>query len=276
LKLAHEIVGADGVSGLYWSSPSASPIVLPPLTGDNVSWAAGINDAGMVIGESAYVAGDDYLSLPVVWRVYVDDNQMLQVDGPKALPPMNSVSHGAWNINEVVAGAAQVAGESDSEAVIWTIRLNADGTLAEPEPPIGVGTLPEPDSYWSEARGINNAGDVCGQSGILPFVSPAGQDPLPLPVPRRTLNGEALDMNDLGEIVGSVRVQQKGNFVGPGTEYAYLWKAGAAIDLSQQISTDSGWQRLSTARVINNAGVIGGSGIFDEEFRGCILIPNTQ
>ncbi len=47
-------------------------------------------------------------------------------------------------------------------------------------------------------------------------------------------------------------------------------------DRSRQCnSAGSGWDRLSLATVINNNGVIGGSGRFDTQNRGFILIPNT-
>ena len=43
----------------------------------------------------------------------------------------------------------------------------------------------------------------------VPFVALAGQDAQPLPVPRRTIYGVACDINDQGEIAGSVRTAEK-------------------------------------------------------------------
>ncbi len=34
-----ETVGDNGVCGLFWRSPSATPVELPPLTGDLTAWA---------------------------------------------------------------------------------------------------------------------------------------------------------------------------------------------------------------------------------------------
>ena len=47
------------------------------------------------------------------------------------------------------------------------------------------------------------------------------------------------------------------------------------IDLEKQIDRKSGWESLTGARVINDAGVIAGSGCFDVNPRGFLMIPNT-
>jgi hypothetical protein len=60
-----------------------------------------------------------------------------------------------------------------------------------------------------------------------------------------------------------------------GPQYAYLWKGGEAIDLFKQIPKQSGWQYLTWAGSINNAGLIAGFGRFDVNRRGFILIPNS-
>ncbi len=272
----NEVVGSDNVSGLFWSSPTASPIALAPLSGDLTSWAEGINDDGIVIGASESVDEDgNYVALPVVWRVFLDNDDAWRVDGPKALPPLQTVAWWVYDINEVVHGVAQVVGESDGEAVIWTVALNADGTLGSPGFPVAAGTLPAPDSYWSSGYGINNFCDACGQSGTLPFVAPAGQPPQPLTVPRNTFTGQARDINDAGEIVGSADLQLKGNKSPPGKEFAFLWKDGERTDLTGQIPSNSGWDRLRRASVINNSGVVGGAGVFDVPWRGFLLLPNS-
>ena len=198
----NQIVGRDGVSGLFWSSPSASPVRLPPLPGDLTSSAEGINDDGIVFGVSEGLVDGEYSVACVVWRVYVDENEMLQVDGPRLLPPLQDVTWWPYDINEVVSGAAQVVGESDGEAVVWTIELNANGTLAAPGIPESVGTLTDLGASWSAAYGVNNLANVCGKADDVPFVAPVGQECQALPLPRKTLYGNAVDINDNGDIVG--------------------------------------------------------------------------
>ena len=76
----------------------------------------------------------------VVWRVFVDENGDVSfVDGPLPLPPLDGDT-GAWgsDLNELIDGSFQVSGysrEDDGgpEAVVWTIGVNPDGTLATPD-----------------------------------------------------------------------------------------------------------------------------------------------
>ena len=59
--------------------------------------------------------------------------------------------------------------------------------------------------------------------------------------------------------------------------FAYLWKEdGTLIDLTTQIDPAAGWARLWKATVINEAGVIGGSGPRDIQWRGFVLFPIEQ
>ena len=131
----NEIVGWNGTTALFWASPSASPFSLPPRTGDSISEAEAINDDGIVIGTSSGWVDGEYVTVPVVWRVFIDNDLSWQIDGPLSLPPLQSDTGLAWDINQVVAGKALVTGESDLTAVIWTVELNADGTLARTNTP---------------------------------------------------------------------------------------------------------------------------------------------
>ncbi len=222
----NQIVGKDGAFGAFWSSPTANPVPLlplPPTTPqpgmESVSVGSGasaINEDGIVIGGSSELFQVDNgdgtysfvtLSTGVVWRVVVDSDG-IHVDGPRPLLPLNGhvESHaGPGNLNELVDGSAQVAGYSSGprEAVVWTIGLNPDGTLAPPGTPVSLSPSP------SRGNGINNLGDVCGRSDKRPFVALAGQDPQTLPVPRNTQDGYADGINDLGEIVGQLEIQKK-------------------------------------------------------------------
>lgn len=276
----NQIVGntkvADFSLALFWSGPSAEPAVLLPLAGDVTSYALAVNDAGIVIGSSydgvSMTPDGVALVRGVVWRVAVDADETVHVDGPVELPPQFAGAvTGAHDINEVVGGAAQIVGDSGYQAVVWTIELDSDGAIVAPEAPVPVGTL--------EGRGINNFAEACGRMESdsvawgVPFVAFADQDAQPLPVPRGTVFGIANSINDTEEIVGSLRVLQKGSQTGYGKEYAYLWKDGNSIDLNKQIPAKSGWD-LKWAEVISNGGIIGGWGQFDVYSRGFLLIAN--
>ena len=291
----NQIVGKDGDFGAYWSGPWANPVPLPPLP-PAISLPAGaqslgvqsgaldINDSGIVIGGSSELFeidnGDgtysyDMVDTAVVWLVTLD-SAGVNVDDPLPLLPLDGHAEsfvGTGCLNEITGGAAQAAGYSSgpSEAVIWTIGLNQDGTLALPGPPVSL------SPSTSRGNGINNFGDACGRSNRRPFVALDGQDPETLPVPRNTQDGYADAINDSGEIqiVGSLDIQRsRGGTIGPPQWHAYLWRNGQPIDLGVQIDSRSGWDGLRWADTINNAGVIGGWGRFDVQHRGFLLIPN--
>ena len=205
----NQMVGAVGNwnMGAYWDNPSADPVTLPPLNGNVDSRADGINDDGVILGYSGPTS--------VVWRVTKDAQNSLVVDGPVELPPLyaGAVETYGHDINEIADGTAQIVGNSGNQAVVWTIALDSAGALIAPAAPVAVETL---GASWSEGLGINNFGDVSGRSASAsvsfgaPFVALAGEDAQPLPVPRRTIFGVAYDINDQGEIAGSVRTAEKG------------------------------------------------------------------
>ncbi len=254
----------------FWKAPGAAPVDLPLLSGHTEGWATAINDAGMIVGISD---GES-----VIWRVFVDQDGVA-VDGPLPLPPLEGhVAVWGSDLDEPIGGSFQVSGYSrgengvyEKEAVVWTLGINDDGTLATPGLPVGVGTLGLVDPSESYANAINIVGDVCGESDGMPFVAPAGQTAQPLPVPRNAAFGTAFDINNFGEIVGRLDlVDKRGWWLGP---CAYLWKDGDVIDLETQIDRKSGWDQLWGASVINEAGIIAGYGRFDVESRGFLLIP---
>ncbi len=275
LNNLNQIVGHDSDRGAFWKSPSAAPVELPPLPGNVFSGATRINDDGFVIGGS----NSDLFSpaVSVVWRVTVDATGVVHVDGPLPLGPLPGGSDWwGYEINEAVNGVSQVAGYSSvpKEAVTWTVSLNPDGTLALPGAPIPVGTLGLFNPSWSDAKGINNFGEICGRSDKRPFVD-FGAGPQPLSVPRDTQDGYAFKINDASEIVGTLDIRKKkGGTIGPARWHAYLWRDGQMIDLNTQIGSNSGWDKLEWATNINNAGVISGFGRFDVSHRGFLLIPN--
>ena len=275
----NQIVGEDDAgSGLFWSSPSAQPVTLPPLPGDTGTSVSAINDDGIVVGSSSGSR------LGVVWRVVVDGDGVAHVSAPVPLPPLSGdLVTWAHAINDVAGdGFARVAGCSRAdgldEAVLWTVQLDSDGTLSVLGPPLDLGNLGLRSPSQSNGVGINQLGDVCGVSDEQACVWPADSGIQQLPKLSGTQSGHALDINELGEIVGDMDVGK----VRPHTAYtpdwrACLWKNGQAIDLSTQIGGNSGWSHLWRATAINNSGVIAGQGRFDADNRdrGFLLIPGT-
>ena len=269
--------GDGGHVGVFWSSPTSNAVVLPPLPGDVKSSAFAINDDGLVAGASW---NDQGSSCAVVWRVVVSGEDVVQVGGPFALSLLPQATESfAVDVNEAVNGLVEVAGENafdgavEREAVVWTIELDADGQVVAAGLPVGLGTLGQGAPTSSFATALNNRGDVCGESDLLPVVAPAGDVVQPLPLPRNALRGRAWHINDVGEVVGKVDIARaKWDVVGE--SHACLWKGGKPIDLESQLNRKSGWDALKTASVINTAGVIGGGGLYDGQPVGFLMIPN--
>jgi uncharacterized membrane protein len=269
---ARQIVG-DGVGlGVFLESPFDSSLtVLPPLPGDHESSATGINDHGIVIGWSRGNSDE----VAVVWSVAVGEDGVVVVDGPVELPsvdPDYPVAPSANDINEIVVGddgtaTAEVVGESAGQPVVWTVAVDAAGLLTEPAVDRVVDGV---DPISSAGRGINNFGDTSGRSGNDPFVSFAGAATLILPVPRRTLTSNGLDINDGLEVVGYVETGRQR----PGTRDAVLWRNGNLISLSTQIASDSGWDKLSVADSINQLGMISGVGVKNGQELGFVMVPS--
>jgi len=278
----NQIVGDKGIfGGAFWRDPDdTAPVDLPPLWDDTLSAPYAINDAGIVVGSSLYIAdgGQIFLSTPVAWRVAVDENDNVSVEEPVPLPlPAHAPEAGAVALSELSNGSFHVAGICDpedgpDEAIAWTVAVNDDGTLT-PGPAV---SLVE-NHAWSSGNGVNLDGDACGHVDYMPFVAPVGQTAQLLPVPRYTVSGVAHGINNLSQIVGSVEIQTKNWANGTNGVFAYLWKEdGSAIDLTAQIDPAAGWGRLWEATVINDYGVIGGTGYRDAPWRGFVLIPNAQ
>lgn len=274
LNRHNQIVGelhSGGLSlGTFWKNPSADPVPLRPLSGDIESRVAGINDSGIVVGSSV---NENLVEMGVIWRVVIDANGDPQVDGPLVLAPVNGDTESwASDINEVADGLAEIVGTSGlngglREAVVWTIMLNNDGSVAAPGRPVQLGTLGTRNPSESSAKAVNNSGDVCGTSDWRPFLAPADQALQPLDAPRKAVGGVAADLNDHGQIVGMLEIGRLAS------DHAYLWKSGDEVDLNSQIPVDSGWSRLTWANRINNSGVIAGWGSYDVTMRGFLMIP---
>ena len=196
----NQIVGGDtNLGAVFWADPDAEPVALPALPGDLWSSALAINDAGMVVGFSEPGATGTWAPVGVVWKVVVDNDGTVVIDGPVLLPPLaDGVEAIAEEINELENGSALATGYSTtesgfSEAVVWTIELNGDGTLSIPGVPAGLGILDQESPYtgglWSHGFSINNFGDVCGQSNGLPFIAPGASIALALALPRGATPG---------------------------------------------------------------------------------------
>ena len=252
----NQIVGETATGAHFWRGPAdALPVSLPPLSGDTRSAPYAINDAGMVVGNSLNVVGEVILTRGVVWRVVVDENGDVSVEGPVPLP-LFAGDPEAWAIalSELSNGSFHVTGYSPGddaslEAIVWTVAVDSDGEWTfKPGPAV---SLVENNAY-SSGHGINIDGDVCGGLGGVPDAVPGPRRPTaPLfLVPRDTHWGVANSINSFGKIVGILDIYRIRGAVNPGPfiYHAYLWQDGNPIDLSKQIDPAAGWVLASGRR----------------------------
>lgn len=270
----NQIAGSDRGLGAFWAAPTEDPVTLSPLPGHVQSSASRINDAGIVIGDSQ----DDSFSpsVPVVWRVTVDHKGVPQVAGPWPLESLPGATNSRGvGLNEVSNGTAQVVGwsvDSMERAALWTVSLNEDDGTLTTGPPASLGTLGMIHFSWSFGTDINDSGVVCGISDYLPFYTTADSPLQPLFAPLQIHRGHPESINEAGETVGWVDVYGENQAIFIDLR-ACLWRNCEAIELKKEIDANSGWHDLNTANCINDDGIIGGTGIFDVERRGFLLIP---
>lgn len=239
--------------GLYWSSPSAPPILLSPLGGHTNSTAVAINGDKIIVGES-YIPEDSPVTpgrrAIVAW--YVNDQGA--VTEPLVLPLLpNDVVGRANAVTELLADEAIVVGSSGSTPVSWTVTLS-DGQLSVAGPYEFTG-----DYFYGEAYAVNLLGDAVGGAdfgeGTMPFLRITGGSAEPLPLLTHAVTGAANSINGDRMIVGYQNVFQ--NRTGGLLETrAVLWTSPATVvDLNSQVSLGRG-EVLRFAADINKRGDI--------------------
>jgi uncharacterized membrane protein len=257
-----EIVGCgtvdDRTVGLYWEHFFENPLTLPPLAGHTTSEAYAINRNGVICGisssESAYDA--------VAWRIHEIDGELVTF-GPLRLGAIPSSGEpfdktAAIDLNDNVDGVAEIVGtgfrlpDSGEDAVAWKVAANFDGSISVVDGP----QLLEFGPY-SSARGIDFQGNICGYSGDHAVVM-NGNTIEQLPEPSNASGCfRAVDINDLGEVVGDGVVAIRKNLT---AEHAVVWRllegSWTVTDLDDYFPrTLSGSSR---AFAINNAGEVVG------------------
>lgn len=249
--LGFEPGGEEGLA-LYWSGASATPLILPPLAGDNESIALAINNDGVICGRSNIRGG---AHRAVAWRVnLVDDN--LVVWGPVALPDTGTGSR-AYSINDNDgSGVAFVAGAflfpGDSAAVVWSVQSLADGSLA-------VAPVPAVLNQGADAYSINNSDVVCG----LLYTNPreavvwTGSSRFILNRARYVTEAYASDVNKNGAVVGSGHYWRNFDV----RDRATVWPSPtSSMIFLDKFLVSSPFTNLEAANAVNDSGLIVGHG----------------
>jgi probable HAF family extracellular repeat protein len=221
-------------------------VFLPPLDGEQLTWAEALNDRGIAVGFSTGV-----------------DQRAVYWTGGAAV--LISLPRGPSSFAEDINNVNQICGwmgidpypSFGATPFIWR-----DGkTVALPLPPYAL-------AHSGTATALNNLGDACGYFFVA---DPQTQQPrrracawidgafIDLGVIPGATISHALDISDAREIVGYCE--------GPGTasDRAFLWRDGAMTDLS--VLVPPGGIIPTSAAAINNSGQIAG---------GALLLPDND
>jgi probable HAF family extracellular repeat protein len=254
-----QIAGAadDPNGNLYavrWSSYRADPEILAPLSPDNSSFSKGINDSGVVGGDSDFVTPDTFIPRAALWDRDGNIRVLDGIGGPATPGEIFEVN----NTGQAAGDSANTDDLTDPAFFVHAARWEADGTAGD------IGTLPGDNN--SVGLGLSAGGYVAGLSILVDYS--AGRDvgvphafvwlgdgkPLALPVP----HGAWADTPSIAHQIDD-RGTVAGTYQPPGeAAHAILWTcafsqafdpAGSAIgatadDHVQHTATPQGIRRL--------------------------------
>ena len=193
-----EIVGDVQSKAAYWSSPAIQPVILDDAPDAGYSFASGINDSGLIVGDTLVSTPGGTRPHGAVWR---NDGHFVRLLEP--LPNGEASSVQAVNQSGLIVGESRDS-EGKCTAVVWT----SDGRI-------------------SQLQGLPGCE-----------------------------NAQALDVNDLGQIVGCA---SNGAYGSGMREYvAVFWDSSGRITALGALpgATDT------HANAINNSGqIVGGTSV---------------
>jgi uncharacterized membrane protein len=240
---------------IVWSNGTRTEI---PTIGGNYSVATDVNANGRAVGVSNNAAGADF---GIFWSAATGRRQLPWAVG--VTPWRVDKAAEAINASDWIVGSGQFAEGAPTHAALWI-----PATTTTYAAPVDLGTL---GGSISIASDIDSSGQVVGWSTnsldtALPFLW-NGATMSALPLLNGTFGGEALALNDAGQIVGT---SYSSAVV---SDRATLWEGGVAYDLTDLAQKGHGLQPLVSATGINADGWITGVGLRNGNERGFVAIP---
>ncbi len=221
----------------------------------------GINDAGVLVGSSAfrgfvrYPGGREISVKPLSTRPVDNGTRASAIDNEGRVV-------GGTTIDARTASAP----EGYSSYVIHAFEATFEGGIQRMRDLGGLSRFP--DTY---ATAISEDGTVVGYSGLM-----TAPKTTTLAGPSHAWMWHAGRMTDLGGATSrdsfAYGVNDRGVVVGCAGDHAVRWVDKHIQDLNALIDPHSGWQ-LTCARAINRSGVIVGTGIFGGRTLPFRLVP---
>jgi probable HAF family extracellular repeat protein len=266
---------------------------LGTLAGGLNSTANAINDKGQIVGTSDAVTTSPGLDgLDVVPRAFLYENGQMSdigIDATDGLTP-ESWAYGINNAGDIVGDVLDTG--LDSHAFLYS-----GGTFSK---------LPVA-GFQPQARGINSRGQIVGSTwyqGSPSFVfsrslqSSLGSAPgqaeaindrgvavgwKQTTAGPQAFRGTGRAIKDLGTLGGATSCANAINLAGDtvgtadvagGAAHAFLYRAGAMVDLNSLVAPRSGWV-LQSATGINGSGRIVGHGLIHGAVHAFLLVPRN-
>jgi probable HAF family extracellular repeat protein len=243
-----QIVGDSGQQAFFYSNGTMENL---GGLGGSRSAARCINTQGQVVGWSYTSGGAEHAYL------YADGS----MNDLGTLGGSYSYALGINDEGDVVGGAMPVP-QVNSHAFVYRNRTMTD-----------LGTLNGDPLDASNARAINNAGQIVGSSQVLVgkakpnhaflYSNGAMTDLGVLPSYETSY---ALDLNLSGQVVGYAQLPKNGDC------HAFVYEGGVMTDLNTLIDPSSGWT-LQVAQGINDSGCIVGYGSSPNGISAFLLTP---
>jgi probable HAF family extracellular repeat protein len=231
------------VRGWVWSHNQLRYLSNEQVT---ATWTTGINDAGMVVGQTSQYEA----------FVAVDGEFVLIDKAPNYVAAIGSCINGFGDM------AGYHIGETTDIGDKAFVRFGGQ-----------VQVLEIPGAYSHNALGLNDSRQVCGwlrkdpSSPTIAFVWQDGQLTLIPPlVPGERASSQAKAINRAGVVVGACDRPQGGT-------YAFMWQDGVGYELNKLMDDASAGWRLLSATAINNHGQIVGQGTFNGVRRAFLATP---
>lgn len=264
-------VGTTSSQAMTWTDTTSKALVSE--TGDVWSVANGLNSLDDIGGSRGNTVN---CAWPCKWKGWDLDSKSEDLIG-------------------LGGDLAQTMGINDSDKRVGWSEVTTDqvsGFYSSDGTPTAE-LLPADGDSDSEAMAINNAGVIVGRSGdAVESLSGTGKDAgfefmhawpckwkgwdldgnaVILPLPGGAIGGVALNVNELGEIVGQATLAG-------GEVHAMLWTPlggdnYAVTDLNDILPAGSGGWELNSAMDINDASRIVGYGMISGEEHAFMLVP---
>jgi probable HAF family extracellular repeat protein len=268
----NQIVGsvktADGhTQAAFWASPTAAPTLIGSLGTGTFSNAYGINNDGVVVGNSQYATGHTYQH----GFVYTVAGGMVDYG---SLDPSNPAEYSTF---AAVNDRGQIVGTT------FTVAGHSSPSTAERATVGAPGVFTNADTGYTNLVpvGINSSGVAVGHSATsltglaYRFDTDDTATALDLGNIGVDLAGATANaINDEGDIVGGLN----GTLDGATYFTNFVMIDGVAYDLYADTTNAAGWSRFNAATDINDSGLISGSGLYDGVLTGYLLtaVPDVS